>query len=79
MLWTDGPPRGGFVRRRMRRLRTRHLARDRDRDAIASMLMRYRDENGQGWADLIDVLTMYPDARRTVVRVLGEIEAAPGP
>jgi hypothetical protein len=24
--------------------------------------VRYRDENGQGWADIIDLLTMYPDA-----------------
>jgi hypothetical protein len=40
------------------------------------MLMRYRDQNGQDWADIIDMLTMYPDPRRRVVRVLGEIEAA---
>jgi hypothetical protein len=38
--------------------------------------MRYPDENGQGWADIIDFLTMYPDARRSVVRVLGELQAA---
>jgi hypothetical protein len=37
--------------------------------------MRFRDQNGQDWADIIDLLTMYPDARRKVVRVLGEIEA----
>jgi hypothetical protein len=24
------------------------------------MLMRYRDPNGQGWAGIIDLLTMYP-------------------
>jgi hypothetical protein len=43
----------------------RVLIRDQaDRDAIASLLMRYRDENGQRWADIIDFLTMYPDARR---------------
>jgi hypothetical protein len=53
----------------------RVLIRDQaDRDAIASMLMRYRDQNGQGWADIIDFLTMYPEARRKVARVLGEIE-----
>jgi hypothetical protein len=45
-------------------------------EAIASMLMRYRDQNGLGWADIIDLLTMYPDARRRVVRVLGVIEAS---
>jgi DNA-binding XRE family transcriptional regulator len=38
--------------------------------------MRYRDENGQDWADIIDFLTMYPDSRPRVVQVLGEIEAA---
>jgi hypothetical protein len=52
------------------------LIRDQaDRDAIASRLMRYRDQNGQDWADIIDFLTMYPDARRQVARVLGEIDA----
>jgi hypothetical protein len=54
----------------------RVLIRDHaDRDRIASMLMRYRDQNRQGWADIIDLLTMYPDARRRVVRTLGEIDA----
>jgi hypothetical protein len=52
----------------------RVLIRDQaDRDAISSRLMRYRDENGQRWADLIDFLTMWPDARRRVVRMLGEM------
>jgi hypothetical protein len=46
-----------------------------DRDAIASRLMRYRDGRGDDWADIIDMLTMYPEARRKVVRLLGEIEA----
>jgi hypothetical protein len=33
----------------------RVLIRDQaDRDAIASRLMRYRDQNGQDWADIID-------------------------
>jgi hypothetical protein len=40
------------------------LIRDQpDRDAISSRLMRYRDQNGQDWADIIDFLTMYPEAR----------------
>jgi hypothetical protein len=38
-------------------------------------LMRYRDENGHRWADIIDMLTMYPEARRKVVRLLGETQA----
>jgi hypothetical protein len=55
----------------------RVLIRDQaDRDAISSRLMRYRDQNGQDWADIIDFLTMYPDARRRVVRVLAELEAS---
>jgi hypothetical protein len=37
--------------------------------------MRHRDQKGQDWADIIDLLTMYPDARRRVVRTLGEIDA----
>jgi hypothetical protein len=52
------------------------VANDTDRDAIAMQLMRYRDQSGQGWADIVDLLTMYPDARRNVVRMLGELEAA---
>jgi hypothetical protein len=24
--------------------------------------MRYRNHNGQGWADIIDLLTMFPEA-----------------
>jgi hypothetical protein len=52
------------------------LIRDQpDRDAIAELL-RYGDANGDGWADMIDSLTMYPDARRTVVWLLAEIDAA---
>jgi hypothetical protein len=39
--------------------------------------MRYRDQNGQDWADIIDFLTVYPEARR-VVRVLAEIQAHRG-
>ena len=41
--------------------------------------MRYRDERGDDWADIIDMLTMHPEARRKVVRLLGEIEAQGGP
>jgi hypothetical protein len=37
--------------------------------------MRYRDQNGQDWADIIDFLTMYPGARRVIVRLLAEIDA----
>jgi hypothetical protein len=40
--------------------------------------MRYRDQNGQHRADIIDMLTMYPETRRNVVRVLGEIAAEGG-
>jgi hypothetical protein len=46
-----------------------------DRDAIASTLLRYRDGHGDDWADIIDLLTMHPEARRKVVRLLGEIES----
>jgi hypothetical protein len=47
-----------------------------DRDATASELLRYVDANGDGWADVIDTLTMYPDARSMVVRLLAEMDAA---
>ncbi len=48
-----------------------------DRDAIASELLRYRSANGDDWADVVDTLTMRPDTRRKVVRLLAaEIDAA---
>jgi hypothetical protein len=48
------------------------LIRDQaDRGAISSRRMRYRDRNDQEWADVIDFQTMYPDARREVVRPFG--------
>ena len=52
------------------------LIRDQaDRDAIASQLLRYRDERGTAWADLVDRLSLDPELRRTYVRILGELEA----
>jgi hypothetical protein len=51
------------------------LIRDQaERDAISSRLMRYRDGRGDDWADIIDMLTMHPEARRKVVRLLAETE-----
>ena len=47
-----------------------------DRDAISSRLLRYRDGRGDDWADVIDMLTLHPEARRKVARLLAEIEAA---
>jgi hypothetical protein len=58
----------------------RVLIRDQaDRDAIASRLLRYRDERGNDWADIIDMMTMHPEERRKVVRLLGEIDAGEQP
>jgi hypothetical protein len=37
--------------------------------------MRYRGQNGQDRADIIDFLTMYPDARPMASALLGELEA----
>jgi hypothetical protein len=37
--------------------------------------MRYCDQNGDDWADIIDMLTMHPEAREKVVPVLGELGA----
>jgi hypothetical protein len=38
--------------------------------------MRYRGQNGQDWADIMDFLTIHPDARRQIVRVMAEVEAS---
>jgi hypothetical protein len=48
-----------------------------DRDAISSSLLRYRGERGDDWADIIDMLTMHPETRRKVVRILAERGAEP--
>jgi hypothetical protein len=54
----------------------RVLIRDQDdRDAVSSWLLRYRDGHGDDWADIIDMLTMHPETRRNVARILGGIEA----
>jgi len=34
-----------------------------------------RHANGDEWAAVIDTLTMYPDARRKVVRMLADTDA----
>jgi hypothetical protein len=47
-----------------------------DRDAVSSQLLRYRDGHGDDWADIIDMLTMHPEERRMVARLLAEIEAS---
>jgi hypothetical protein len=52
------------------------LIRDQaDRDAIAAKLLRYRDERGTAWANLVDQLSLDPELRRRYVRLLGELEA----
>jgi hypothetical protein len=54
----------------------RVLIRDHDdRDAISSRLMRHRDQTGDDWADIIDFLSMHPEGRRRIVRLLAEIDA----
>ncbi len=54
----------------------RVLIRDQDdRDAVSSWLLGYRDGHGDDWADIIDMLTMHPEERRRVARLLGEIDA----
>ena len=62
----------GGVRSDLRKL----LIRDQsDRDAIAEQLLRRGTPGADDLADLIDVLTLDADARRRVVRLLGEVEA----
>jgi hypothetical protein len=57
----------------------RVLIRDQaDRDAIAPDLLRYREGHGDDWADIIDLVTMHPEERRKVARLLGEIDAESG-
>ena len=69
---TFEPPSTRPARDKLRRVLIRDQA---DRDAISSDLLRYRDGHGDDCADIIDMLTMYPEERRKVVRALGELEA----
>src|SRR5512132_1850717 len=57
------------------RLGWRKLVSDHARQMCYRGLLRYRDEGGDDWANIIDMLTMHPDARRQVARLLGEIDA----
>jgi hypothetical protein len=41
---------------------------------IVSRLMRYCYQND--WADIIDFLTIHPNVRRNVARLIGEIDAS---
>jgi hypothetical protein len=62
---------------RGRELLRRYLIADQpDRDALALRLLHEGTEHARWLADLIDTLTMHPDERRRVVRLLGEIDAA---
>ncbi len=55
----------------------RILIRDQaNRDAIAMQLLGTRNHPARAWADIVDLLTLHPDSRRWVVRLLGEIDAA---
>ena len=54
----------------------RLLIRDQpDRDAIAEQLLRRRTPAADDLAELIDMLSLDVEARRQVVRILGELEA----
>jgi hypothetical protein len=46
-------------------LRTVLIHDQADRDAIASQLLRYRDQRGDDWADIIDTLTLHPEGAAT--------------
>jgi len=50
-----------------------HRSDPRRRDEIAQEILRYGDVSGNGWADVIDTLTIYPDVRRQAVRILAEV------
>jgi hypothetical protein len=60
------------------KLRQLLVADQPDRDRIAERLMRLRSQAGDQLAEIIDHLSLDPDLRRRVARLLGEIEAANG-
>ena len=60
------------LRDSLRRLLVRDQA---DRDAVSSHLLHYRDHAGDTMVEIVDMLTLHPEERQKVVRMLGEIEA----
>jgi hypothetical protein len=55
----------------------RLLIRDQpQRDAISAQLLRRRTVGANDLAELIDMLSLDDEARRRVVRILGELEAS---
>jgi hypothetical protein len=46
-----------------------------ERDQLSSRLMR--EPRGQSLADLVDNMSLHPDFRRAIARVLGWIDAGP--
>jgi hypothetical protein len=57
------------------RLREALVADQGTRDDLARSLLRRGDPWATDLADLLDLMTLYPDARRSVVRILGELSA----
>jgi len=73
---TQPPPHSRDTRPLTRDALRRVLIQDQaDRDAIAAQLLRYRNEHGTAWANLVDQLSLDPDLRRRYIRWLGELEA----
>ena len=60
------------------RLRRLLVADQADRDRIAERLLRERTNAADTLAEIIDHLSLDPDLRRRVARLLGEIEASQG-
>jgi hypothetical protein len=55
------------------RLRQTLVADQATRDDLARTLLRRGDPWATDLADLLDIMTLYPDARRQVTRLLGEL------
>jgi hypothetical protein len=58
------------------RLRQALVADQGTRDDLAHRMIRRGDSWAIDLADLLDLMTLYPDTRREVVRILGELSAA---
>jgi hypothetical protein len=57
-------------------LRNLLIRNQESRDALAERLLRLRTREADALAELIDRLTLDDEARRYVVRLLGELEAS---
>lgn len=71
----DGPPQPTAATLAVGKGQAPHVLIRDDCDEIAIELLRYGDNNGDRWADVIDLFARCPEMRREAARLLAEMSA----